>query len=300
MSAANQKIILVTGKGGVGKSVVAASLAHKLSRQGLRTLLVEMGESSFYQDFFGLSAVNHDPISLDNGLYVTRWNTESCLREYVLHYVRVETLYKMFFENRVMKTFIRAAPTVPEVALLGKLTSGIRAVGPPLDYDRVVVDAYATGHFLALLRAPRGLSEAVRAGPLGEQTSSIYKVLTDPAVTSYKIVSLPESLPTSETKDLIGQLRDEFAVRPEIICNKVWKIPFSESDLQFVGNQNTQIVGAGAVGFARYLDFIVKRQKRYIPMLQEMDPGLEQIPLITGQTSKIGLIEQIGSHLGRV
>ena len=296
----DQKIILVTGKGGVGKSTVAAAIAHKLVKQNLRVLLVEMGESSFYQDFFGLPNVGQEPVPLEGGLHVARWSTESCLREYVLHYVKVETLYRMFFENRVMKTFVRAAPTVSEIALLGKLTSGHRDVGPRLDYDRIVVDAYATGHFLALLRAPRGLSEAVRAGPLGEQTTLIYNVLTDPKITTYKIVSLPESLPTSETKELFAQLKSEFHVKPEIICNKIWKIPFSEADLQFMANQNTAAVGGGIVGFAKYLDFILKRQRRYLPMLSEVDPNMDQIPLLTDKLKPLDLISEMSAGLGRV
>ncbi|MEQ1875338.1 MAG: ArsA family ATPase [Bdellovibrionia bacterium] len=296
----DQKIILVTGKGGVGKSTVAAAIAHKLSKQSLRVLLVEMGESSFYQDFFGLNSVGQEPVPLDGSLHVARWSTESCLREYVLHYVRVEALYKMFFENRVMKTFVRAAPTVSEIALLGKLTSNQREVGPNLDYDRIVVDAYATGHFLALLRAPRGLSEAVRAGPLGEQTALIYNVLTNPNITSYKIVSLPESLPTAETKELFAQLQSEFKVKPEIICNKIWKIPISEADLQFVMNQNVQSVGTGIIGFAKYLDYIWKRQRRYMPMLSEVDPRMDQIPLLTEKRAPLELIAEMSASLGRI
>lgn len=300
MSQSSQKIILVTGKGGVGKSTIAAGIAHRLSREGLRTLLVEMGESSFYQSFFGLKEVGQEPIRLDENLDVARWSTESCLREYVLHYVKVEALYKIFFENRVMQTFIRAAPTVSELALLGKLTSGHRKVGPPLNYDRIVVDAYATGHFLALLRAPRGLSEAVKAGPLGEQTTSIYKVLTDPSITSYKIVSLPESLPMTETKELMSQLQSEFKVKPEVICNKIWSIPFSEADLQFVANQSIQTAGVGLTGFAKYLDFILKRQKRYIPMLLEVDPAMDKVPLFTDKRSALDLVSEIGKGVGRV
>src|SRR6187399_1311817 len=111
---AKKKIILVTGKGGVGKSTVAASIAYKLARKNLKVLLVEMGETSFFADFFNLP-MTHKPVNVLPGMDVSRWDTESCLHEYVLHYVRIETLYKMFFENKVMKTFIRAAPTVSEI-----------------------------------------------------------------------------------------------------------------------------------------------------------------------------------------
>jgi anion-transporting ArsA/GET3 family ATPase len=290
MAKRQQKIILVTGKGGVGKSTVAASIAHGLTRKGLKVLLVEMGESSFYEDFFGLKNVGQVPLSIEPGLDVSRWNTESCLREYVLHYVKVEALYKIFFENRVMKTFIRAAPTVSEIALLGKLTSAIRNVGPALDYDRIVVDAYATGHFLALLRAPRGLSEAVRAGPIGEQTASIYKALLDPNITSYKIVSLPESLPVSETAELFSQLKSEFNVEPEIICNKIWNIPLSLHELSAMKDSK----------FSKYLEFIHERQDKYVPELKRMDRHLETVPLVISSSGPLDLVNSMSTHLRRL
>jgi hypothetical protein len=144
------------------------------------------------------------------------------------------------------------------------------------------------------------LSEAVKAGPLGEQTTQIYNVLMDPEITSYKVVSLPESLPTIETKDLMVQLQNEFKVKPEVICNKVWKIPFSEADLQFVANQNVASVGAGVIGFARYLDYILKRQRRYIPMLLEIDPAMDQIPLVTEKRSPMELVAELAAGLVRI
>jgi hypothetical protein len=294
MGAERQKIILVTGKGGVGKSVIAAGLAHRLSRQNKKVLLVEMGDSSFYQDFFGLREVGQSPARIETNLEVSKWSTETCLREYVLHYVKVETLYRMFFENRVMKTFIRAAPTVSEIALLGKLTSGLRHVGPPLNYDYIVVDSYATGHFLALLRAPKGLSEAVNAGPIGQQTESIYKILMDPEVCSYKIVTLPESLPTSETLELFSQLKSEFKVKPQIICNKIWQLPITKNELtSLIASE----VDDGSRGFAKYLTFVHERQEKYIPQLVALDPNMQKIPLITDSKSPLDLISKIGSEL---
>ncbi len=191
----------------MGKSTVAAGIAFRESQKGRKTLLVELGEESFYKPFFDLEKISYEPQEISPKLFIAIWDVEHCLREYALHFLRVERLYSIFFENRIMRTFMKAAPAVSELAIFGKVTSNYRHHGPPLPYDVVVIDAYATGHFLALLRAPKGLSEAVRSGPFGEQSASIMNALLNPDVTGYVIVTLAEMLPTVETAELWNNLK---------------------------------------------------------------------------------------------
>jgi anion-transporting ArsA/GET3 family ATPase len=291
----NQRIVLISGKGGVGKSTIAAALAYQYAKKGKKVLLVEMGERSFYQKFFGLPRVDQTPVSIAKNLEVARWSTESCLREYVLHYVKVEKLYQMFFENKVMKAFIRAAPTVSEIALLGKLTSGLRGVGPTLDYDYIFVDAYATGHFLALLRAPKGMSEAVKAGPFGEQTTSIYRFLTDPNHSHYVIVSLAESLPLVETKELYDQLRSDFDVQPEIVCNKIWQTPLSMDEIKSLESKSEP--KSERHRFIHYLSFVMDRQKKYLEELRRINGRLVEIPAMFEALNNLELVEKLSQHV---
>src|SRR6478609_844435 len=100
-----QEIHFVTGKGGVGKSVVAAALALKLSRQGKKVLLVELGDQSFFKDFFELADVTFHPQLIKPNLSLALWTGESCLREYAQYLVKVESLAKLFFDNAVMRAF---------------------------------------------------------------------------------------------------------------------------------------------------------------------------------------------------
>jgi anion-transporting ArsA/GET3 family ATPase len=139
------------------------------------------------------------------------------------------------------------APALPELSILGKITSGPpRFVGPKLDYDCLVVDAYATGHFLALLRAPSGMAEAVRFGPMGEQCRAIKQVICDPKICNYWVVSIAEELPVTEALELSAGIEKIVGLKPKQILNR-W--------LSFDSNKTE-----GSVDFLNYLQRIEKQQ----------------------------------------
>jgi anion-transporting ArsA/GET3 family ATPase len=218
-----QEIIFVTGKGGVGKSAVAAAIALKKS-QSKRTLLVELGSQSFYKDYFRLPSLGFDPQNIKDNLDLALWSGTECLKEYARYLLKVESLYRLFFENSVTRSLINIAPGLAELAIMGKATSHPRKVGPVLNYDCLVIDAFATGHFLALLRAPQGMAEAISFGPMGEQSRSIIRVLKDPDQVQYCVVSIPEDLPIQEALELSQSIKTLTGIQPQQILNKYWKI----------------------------------------------------------------------------
>ncbi len=225
-----RKVHFVTGKGGVGKSLVAASLARALSLQKKPILLAELNETSFYKDFLGLSHISYKPTEWKPHLEVAQWSPEDCLKEYALHLLKIEGLYKLFMENPVSKSLIQVAPGLHELALLGKITSSPRKHGPTMEHDQLVIDSFATGHFLSLLRAPSAMAEAVQFGPMGEQSRSIDEWLRNPDFTEIHIVTLSEELPITETIELYHQLEKEFKITAKVILNKVLNL--TRSDLE--------------------------------------------------------------------
>lgn len=202
------QIHFVTGKGGVGKSVFSLALATQLSKKFKRTLLVELGDESFFSYFLKVPLITYKPTAIQGLSFdLGKWDGASALSEYVLHLIKIETLHRLFFENQVTRSLVNAAPGLKELALLGKITSGPpRKVGPPLPYDCLVIDAFSSGHFLALLKAPIGMSETFRVGPMGEQSRSILKTIQSPELSHIHVVTLPEYIPAQESLDLIQDL----------------------------------------------------------------------------------------------
>jgi anion-transporting ArsA/GET3 family ATPase len=220
---ATDKIVFVTGKGGVGKSTVAASIALQQARRGRKVLLAELGEARYLSDLFNREDVGVSPVKIADGLDLARFDVENCLRQYVTHYIHSASLYDLFFSNRVMRAFVRAAPALSELALLGKITSRERQVGPTLPHDLIVVDSFATGHTMALLRAPAEIRKIVTLGPMGKETDTMNRVVRDQTATRFVVVTLPEELPVIETAELCHSLKTELGQTPTVVCNKVWQ-----------------------------------------------------------------------------
>jgi len=205
----DRRLVVVTGKGGVGKSTIAAALATLAARRGKRVLVAEVDARERVAPMLGgrpsgpvirqvvpnISTVNVDP--------------HHALEEYALMVVKVRAIYQAVFENRVVRFFLRAVPSLAETLMLGKILHEARSEsGGKPRWDLVIVDAPATGHAVQLLGVPKALLDTVPAGPLRRDAEWMQALLVDPARTSVVMVSLPEEMPVSETVELDAQVRD--------------------------------------------------------------------------------------------
>lgn len=280
-----QKIVFVTGKGGVGKSIYAAALAQKYSMEGKRTLLVELGDESFFKSFFELPQVQYTPTKTRNNWEIALWSGTEALKEYALHLLKSEAVYRLFFENKVSRALIHIAPGLPELAILGKITSGPRHHGPASPHDVIVVDGFATGHFLALMRAPKGMAQAISFGPMGEQSRSIMKTIENSEICDYHIVTLAEELPIKEAIELYDQLKSEFGIAAHVVLNKTLETALTSNDVNSAGNE-----------FVSYVKETLAREEEAHVRLKERNLSPFEIPHIYEKTS-YDLIEQVSSRI---
>ena len=218
------RVVFVTGKGGVGKSMVAAATALQLARAGQHVQLVEFGSSSFFGPLLGLK-VGNEPVRWKPRVAVARWDVESSLREYITHYLVFKAAADRILGNTVMKALVAAAPGLAEMALLARVTAPMRHTWYHREVDAVVVDAYSSGQFMALLRAPRGLSETAAQGPMHTQTAAVTRVLSQPEVCEYRLVTLAEELPIAEARETAAAIRQETGIAPTVYCNRVVELP---------------------------------------------------------------------------
>jgi anion-transporting ArsA/GET3 family ATPase len=202
------RLHFVVGKGGVGKTTVAAALALCTARLGRRTLAVEMDMTGRLPAVLGLSGTSVVPRQVSANLAVVSIDGRAALEEYLGLIVPVKRLLHTVFSSRVYQYFVAAAPGLKELMTVGKIWYEVtRAEGGRPAWDTVVVDAPATGHSLQYLRMPQAAHETFGAGLVQREAAKIVELLRDPTVTGVHVVTLAEEMPVAETLETCEQLR---------------------------------------------------------------------------------------------
>ena len=224
----DRRLQIVLGKGGVGKSTVAAALARLRAARGQRVLLCDLSGDNRLSRLLGVSAIGPEITEVEPRLFLCNVTSDAALREYAVMKLKFERAVKRLLENRVVRYFLRLLPSLPETVTLGKVLFHVREerAGRPR-FDGVILDAPATGHGLALLRLPRTLLESAPEGPLREDMLWMQALLTDPTVATAVLVTLCQELPVNETLELNSALRDELSVpRGVCVANAIWPTRF--------------------------------------------------------------------------
>jgi len=223
----DRKLLFVTGKGGVGKSTVAASLGLLAAEQGKRTLVCEVDAKGNLSDFYEAGPTAFEARELQPNLWAMSMNTEESLKEYLSLQLKIPFLARIGPLARTFEFIATAAPGVKEILTVGKLTYEVRE----RHYDLVVVDAVASGHIIGQLTAPQGINELVQVGMVRNQTQWMLDILTDPVQTGVVIVSAPEEMPVAETIDLAARLDTETDIDlAAIVVNRVLPELFTERE----------------------------------------------------------------------
>jgi anion-transporting ArsA/GET3 family ATPase len=205
---APQRLWIVTGKGGTGKTTLAAALAALAARAGERVLLVNAhgdGALPALLEVMEPDAANHE---IAPGLHALFPRPEDSLAEYIDLQLPIAGMGKRLLASRAFAAFLDAAPGWRDLVMLGKLwqLEQQRERGR-MRFDRIVVDAPSTGHGLSLLTTPQSVLDAIRVGPLHRRVAKIHDLIVDARRTRCIVVTLAEELPARETLELASALR---------------------------------------------------------------------------------------------
>ncbi|MFN2606607.1 MAG: ArsA family ATPase [Acidimicrobiales bacterium] len=223
----DRRLLLVTGKGGTGKTSVTAALGLLAAQQGRRVLACEVDAKGDLADFYESPGLGFRPREVQPRLFAMSMSTEESLQEYVRLQLHLPAIARIGPLARAFDFVATAAPGVREILTVGKLAYEARE----RHYDLVVADASASGHVVGQLAAPRAIDELVRVGPIHDQTGWMLEVLGDPAVTGLVVVTTPEEMPVNETIELVGRVRAETDVDvAAIVVNRVLPELFSRAD----------------------------------------------------------------------
>ena len=242
-----RRLVVVTGKGGTGKSTVSAALALAAARRGKKVLVCEVVARERVADFFGRPPSGTQIRELLPNLYSVHVRPREAMREYALMTIKYETLYKIAFENAAARYFLAAAPSLAEIVMLGKVwwhAAHDMDRGRPR-WDLVILDAPATGHGLTFLTVPEVFLRLVQDGPLAKDMRGMQSLLADPSTCSVCIVTLPEEMPANEAIELDLSLRRHGFPAGPLFLNGSFTSRFAAAELAQVTRGGPMLTAAG-------------------------------------------------------
>jgi anion-transporting ArsA/GET3 family ATPase len=233
----DKRLIFVTGKGGVGKSTVAAALGLLSARAGLRTVVAELSSQQRVQRLFDRFGEQFEEVQLAPRLFTISIDPEHAMDEYLR--VKVGALGHALGSSRLFQAFAMATPGMRELLSIGKvweLAQLHRRTRGAAPYDLVIVDAPATGHGVGLLRTPRTFADIARVGPIAHQGRTISETLADGDFTGVIAVATPEEMPVNETLSLCEALEQEELALDLVVLNGVYPMRFDSDEVDHLAD----------------------------------------------------------------
>jgi anion-transporting ArsA/GET3 family ATPase len=216
----DRRLLFVAGKGGVGRTTVAASLGLLAARHGKRTIVCEVASQERVSRTFTDAGVGYRETQLADNLYGISIDPEDSMQEFLVDQVGSRRLAGLLFHNRIFEYLAAATPGLRELVTIGKvwelaLLERRRPGDAP--YDLVILDGPPTGQGLGMLRTPRTFAEVARVGPIRRKALMIDEFLRDPARTGVVSVALPEEMPVNETLEFRSKLHSDMGHDVELV-----------------------------------------------------------------------------------
>lgn len=214
----DKRLLVVSGKGGVGKSAVASGLGQVAARRGKRVLLMDMGNSGGLAAHLATGTLEFEPREVRPGLFAMRIVRSDALLEYLTLQLSIRGLNRFGALARAFDALATAAPAIREIVTMGKVLWEVREQ----KWDIVIADAPPTGQIGSFLRAPTSISELVPTGRIERQAAWMSHTLKDPDTTRVILVNLAEELPTTETEQTLDWLEENQLVpTATVLTNRI-------------------------------------------------------------------------------
>ena len=291
-----ERLIVVSGKGGVGKTVVASTIADLCAREG-KTALVSFDGQTDRHPIFDVP-LTYEPQEAASNLWVLRVDAFAAIREYVRRKVPFSGMYDTFLKSRMFRDFAEAAPGFEELMCLGKLYD----LATDSDFSKVVFDAPATGHLKTLIDVPEATLKAVLVGPLNHNARKIQDLLMNPERTRVVLTTLAEEMAVREAMELEAFLDERrMGVGPMIVNQRV-PARFGPEEIEAM----TYITEPGpallaAIEAARSESELAASQDESMAMLEDDGRDLWELPrIIDHEPSALlnGLVVHLEQQVG--
>jgi anion-transporting ArsA/GET3 family ATPase len=230
----DKKLVVVTGKGGVGKSTISFALGLAAAKRGKRAIVCEVASQENASRVFKRAEVGFHEVELADNLWAISIDPDESMREYVLLQLKVKAMRDLLFRSKLFNYLAAATPGLKELVTIGKiweLAQPDRKVKKGKAYDIVIVDAPATGHGVGFLQSPRTFAGIARVGPIHSQATQLDAFITDHDQTGVAIVALPEEMPVNESATLEETLTKEVGVAvDQVYMNGLYPERFEKDD----------------------------------------------------------------------
>jgi len=294
----DRRMIVVAGKGGVGRTTTAVCIGLAAAARGKRVAVVELHGSSGIPELWGLGARQYAARALAPGVDTFSMTPGEAIDDFATRRLKVDALVRMVFHNRIAESFLDAVPGLHDLIQLGKLKSLlVHEYARDLHYDLIVIDAPATGHGLTLLASPRSMAEMTRVGPFYEEARQIEGVLSDPTKTGLVLVTLPEELPINESLQLAGELGPDQPLLAGVVVNQVLRNPLPAG---LTWPRMREVLETGAhPGIPPLLALAERTADRYRAQYRSIDRLVEGLPATLGRTVPVGQLYRTPGAPGR-
>jgi anion-transporting ArsA/GET3 family ATPase len=301
----DKRLVVVLGKGGVGRTTVATALGLAGARMGKRVMVAEVAQQERMSRVFRKEGIGYSETELAENFYAMSVDPQRALDEYLGQQIP-GPLSDMLLHNRIFEYFVAAAPGVRELTTIGKvweLAQLDRKYGSGSRYDLVILDAPASGHGLAMLRAPRTFGEIARVGPIRRRADMIHEFLRDPERTGVVSVALPQEMPVNETIEFREKLHDEMGMETDaVVVNQLLPDRFTAEDydqIESVNGDHGSDEVAAALRAALSEHRRAKSQRVQLRRLKKEVPEVITLPYLFEPELRLEDFERLADELER-